>query len=110
MTGSRSVSRVRRHDDFLREDVFLPELFDDDVPFFFGTFAPALRACDSPIAMACFLLLTFFPDRPLLSVPRFRSLIAFFTFAPAFFPYFAIVEPPVVVVVVVLARHHHWCA
>src|SRR5689334_17454376 len=31
------------------------------------------------MAMACFLLVTFFPERPLLRVPRLRSCIAFFT-------------------------------
>ena len=45
--------------------------------FFLGTFAPFLRASESPMAIACFLLLTllppFFPD---LSVPRFRLCIA----------------------------------
>jgi hypothetical protein len=54
--------------------------------FFFGTFAPALRASESPIAMACLRLVTFFP-LPLRSVPCFRSCIVFFTFACAVFPY-----------------------
>src|SRR5688572_16404959 len=62
---------------------------DDDL--LRGTFAPALRACDNPIAMACLRLLTFLPERPLVSVPRFRSCIAFSTFSEAFLPYFAIV-------------------
>jgi hypothetical protein len=61
--------------------------------FLDGTFPPERRASDKPIAMACFLLVTFFPDRPLLSVPRFRSSIAFLTFSPAFFPYLAIGAP-----------------
>jgi hypothetical protein len=91
-------SSRRRYDDFFRDDERFEDeerfLDDDDDPFFFGTFAPALRACESPIAIACLRLLTFLPERPLLSVPFFRSLIAFFTFAPAFFPYFAIGEPP----------------
>jgi hypothetical protein len=57
-----------------------------DVVFFLdddllrGTFPPACRASDNPIAMACLRLVTFFPDRPLLSVPRFRSRITFSTF------------------------------
>jgi len=52
-----------------------------DRPFFLaGTLPPARRACDRPIAMACFRLFTFFPERPDFSVPRFRSCIAFFTF------------------------------
>jgi hypothetical protein len=59
-------------------------LFFDD--FFFGTLPPALRASDNPIAIACFLLVTFLPD-PLLSVPFLRSCIAFFTFFCAVFPY-----------------------
>ena len=45
-----------------------------------GTFAPALRASERPIAIACLRLVTFFPDFPLRSVPFFRSSIAFFTF------------------------------
>jgi len=54
--------------------------------FFRGTFAPDLRASDSPMAIACFLLFTLRPERPLRSVPRLRSCIARFTFFPAFFP------------------------
>ena len=45
-----------------------------------GTFAPALRASDRPMAMACLRFLTFLPDRPLRSVPAFLSCIARFTF------------------------------
>jgi len=44
--------------------------------FFFGTFLPSLRASDSPIAIACFGLVTFFPLRPLFSRPRFISCIS----------------------------------
>jgi hypothetical protein len=44
--------------------------------FFRGTFAPDFLASESPIAMACLRLVTFFPERPLLRVPRFRSCIA----------------------------------
>jgi hypothetical protein len=57
---------------------------------FFGTFAPARRASESPIAIACLRLVTRFPERPLLSVPRLRSIIARSTFSWAFRPYFAI--------------------
>jgi hypothetical protein len=65
------------------------------VPYFFlaflrGTLPPARRASDRPMAMACFRLVTFFPDRPLLNVPLLRSRIALFTFCDAFFPYLAI--------------------
>ena len=55
-----------------------------------GTFPPALLASDSPIAIACLRLVTFFPDRPDRRVPLFLSRIALSTFCPAFFPYFAI--------------------
>ena len=58
--------------------------------FFAGTLPPALRACDSPIAIACLRLFTVLPERPLLSVPRLRSCIAFPTFFDAFLPYLAI--------------------
>src|ERR1700722_1634670 len=56
--------------------------------FFFGTFFPARRASDSPMAMACLRLLTFAPEPPLRSVPRFISCIAFFTFRPLALLYF----------------------
>jgi hypothetical protein len=55
--------------------------------FFFGTFFPALRACDRPIAMACFRLFTRRP-LPLLSVPFFRSCIALPTFLEDALEYF----------------------
>jgi hypothetical protein len=51
-----------------------------------GTLPPARRACDSPIAIACYLLFTFLPDPPLFRVPRLRSFIAFLTFVDAFLP------------------------
>ena len=49
----------------------------------FGTFAPERRASDSPIAMACVRLVTFFPERPERSVPRFISRIDRSTFFEA---------------------------
>jgi hypothetical protein len=54
-----------------------------------GTFAPERRASFRPIAIACLRLRTRLPERPLRNVPRFRSLIARFTFLDAFFPYLA---------------------
>src|SRR5580698_5780013 len=48
----------------------------------FGTFAPARRASDSPIAIACLRDFTFLPDLPLRRVPAFRSCIALATFLP----------------------------
>src|SRR5438132_2449017 len=59
--------------------------------FFRGTLAPASRASLRPIAIACFRLVTFLPERPDLSVPCFRSCIARLTLLCAFLPYFAIV-------------------
>jgi hypothetical protein len=67
---------------------FEVDFFFDEV-FFRGTFPPSFRASDNPIAIACFLLVTFLPDRPLLSVPSFLSCIAFSTFLEAFLPYLA---------------------
>jgi hypothetical protein len=66
--------------------------FDED--FLRGTLAPERRAWDNPMAIACFRLFTFFPERPLFRVPFFRSRIAFATFSEAFLPYLAITEPP----------------
>jgi hypothetical protein len=59
---------------------------------FRGTFPPSLRAWERPIAIACLRLFTFFPERPLLSVPFFRSCIALRTLSDAFFPYLATVH------------------
>jgi hypothetical protein len=80
-----------RGEDFLFVDLradLLAGLRPED--FFAGTLAPSRRASDSPIAIACFLLVTFFPERPLLSVPRLRSCIARLTFELAFRLYLAI--------------------
>ncbi len=44
---------------------------------------PSLRASDSPIAIACFRLVTFFPLRPLFNLPCFISFISRSTFLPA---------------------------
>ena len=74
-------------------DDFLEPFFDDFFDPFFGTFAPASRASDKPIAIACFLLVTFLPDLPLFNVPCLRSCIAFSTFSCAFLPYLAIAHP-----------------
>jgi hypothetical protein len=50
---------------------------------FLGTFFPARRASESPMAIACLRLLTLRRERPLRSVPRFISCIARRTFLPA---------------------------
>jgi hypothetical protein len=54
----------------------------------FGTFMPALRASEMPIATACLRLVTFLPDRPLRSVPRLRSRMTLLIFFDAFLLYF----------------------
>src|SRR3954463_13418169 len=71
--------------DDLRFDFLRPPFFP---VFFFGTFFPALRASERPIAMACLRLLTFFPERPLFSVPFLRFFIARSTFLDAPLEYF----------------------
>jgi len=43
--------------------------------------------------MACFRLVTVFPDPPLFKVPLLRSRITFLTFWAAFLPYLAIDLP-----------------
>ena len=83
--------------DFERADdevLFFFVVFVVDEDFAFGTFPPARRASERPMAIACLRLVTFFPLPPLFSVPAFRSCIAFSTFSCAFFPYFAIRSPP----------------
>jgi len=66
-------------------DVFR-EVFRDD--FRAGTLAPFSRASLSPIAIACFRLVTFRPD-PLFNVPFFFRRIADSTRLLAPLPYFA---------------------
>jgi len=84
--------------DFLDDDFFAADFLLDDDFFaadffdrfgFGGTFPPARRASDSPMAIACLRLVTFLPERPLRSLPSLRSSIAFLTFDCAFLPYFA---------------------
>ena len=72
-----SFERAYQLDFFLPLDFLPDDLLDDD--FFFGTLAPDFRASDKPIAIACFLLFTFLPLRPLFNVPAFFSCIARFT-------------------------------
>ena len=59
--------------------------------FLLATFIPFRRASERPIAIACFGLVTFFPDFPDLSFPRFISCISRPTISPAFFEY---LRPP----------------
>src|SRR5579863_4410633 len=55
---------------------------------FFGTFWPAARASERPMAIACLRLLTFRPERPLFNVPALRFFIARSTVLDVFFEYF----------------------
>jgi hypothetical protein len=75
-------------DELFFEGLFLELLFFDEEDFFFGTLAPSLRASERPIAIACFRLVTFFPLRPLFSLPLFFSRITRATFFCAFGLYF----------------------
>jgi hypothetical protein len=98
------LQRLPRDDDF-RDDDFRDDDFRDELRFRelerfplerrLGTLPPALRASDSPIAIACLRLLTRLPERPLLSLPRFISCIARLTLLCAFLPYLAMLRSPV---------------
>ena len=70
-----------------RNDFVAAFAFTLDPTYFFfgagGTFLPALRASERPIAIACFGFVTFLPLRPLFSVPRFISRISVPTCLPA---------------------------
>src|SRR5579863_5203129 len=55
---------------------------------FFGTFWPAARASERPMAIACLRLLTCRPERPLFNVLVLRFFIARSTVLDAFFEYF----------------------
>jgi hypothetical protein len=57
-----------------------------------GTFPPSRRACERPIAIACFRLFTRLPERPLLSSPVFLSCNARLTFCCAILPYRAMIH------------------
>ena len=70
------------------EGIQPPRSVKDYELFFRATFLPFLRASDRPIAIACFLLVTFFPLFPLLSVPLLRRRIADSTSFEALFEVF----------------------
>jgi hypothetical protein len=59
-----------------------------------GTLSPSSRASESPMAMACRGFVTFLPERPECSLPRFISRMTFSTFLPAFGPYFLAISLP----------------
>src|SRR5436190_22651123 len=83
--GSASV-RWRYRRDFFLADFLLADLR-------LGTFLPFLRASESPMAIACFLLFTVppLPPLPRLSNPFLRRCMALFTSLPALREYLAIV-------------------
>ena len=68
--------------DFFADTFFVVDFFAEDffadADFFGGggTFFPARRASDRPIAIACFGFVTFLLLRPDLRVPRFISFIS----------------------------------
>lgn len=73
----------------MRFEAFLAVFFAVFLALFFallfelglgGTFFPSRRASERPIAIACFLLVTFLPLPPDFNVPRFRSCMALSTF------------------------------
>jgi hypothetical protein len=76
------ASRFQRDAPLRFEVRFFEPFFDDFLRA--GTFAPARRASESPIAMACLRLVTFLPERPERSVPLFISSMLRCTFLPAF--------------------------
>src|SRR5262249_40992429 len=59
---------------------------------FFGTLAPAARASDQPLAVACLRPLALRPGRPLFNVPALRFFMARPTFADAFLEYFRVLR------------------
>jgi hypothetical protein len=74
-------------DDFLVLEAFFVAVdFLDEDFFAGGTFPPSRLASESPMAMACLRLVTFFPE-PLFSFPRLNSCISVSTLSCAFFPY-----------------------
>jgi hypothetical protein len=77
--------------------VFRPRL-----ALFFGTFAPAARASERPIAIACLRLLTFRPERPLFNVPALRFFITRSTALDAFLEYFRVLRA---IIILLLARN-----
>jgi hypothetical protein len=64
--------------------------------FLAGTLSPALRASDSPMAIACFLLVTFLQLRPLFNFPCFIARISLSTLFPAAGEYLRVDFIPVV--------------
>jgi hypothetical protein len=83
---SRTASASSPRSDGFKRAAALVYDFFFRLAFLRGTLAPARRASDRPMAMACLRLVTFFFERPLRNVPVFRSCIARLTLLAAFFP------------------------
>jgi len=79
--------------DFRRPLLPLLRLRELELELRLGTLPPSRRASDRPMAIACLRLVTFFPERPLLSSPRFISCMARLTLLLAFLPYLGIGVP-----------------
>src|SRR5579862_2927693 len=88
---NRSARRARpRSSRVDRNSSYAAFLLDFFALFFFGgfgTFAPAFRASERPMAMACLRLVTFFLLRPLFSFPSFIARISRSTDFDAAAPY-----------------------
>lgn len=69
----RDVLRCERDPELLFFELLL---FEERLRGDEGTFAPSRRASERPMAMACFGLVTFFPLRPMRSLPCFISCIS----------------------------------
>ncbi len=65
-------------------DRCMPSAYD----FFAGTFLPSFRALERPMAIACFLLVTFLSLSLLRNLPSFLAFISVSTFLLADFEYF----------------------
>lgn len=85
LLGARPAPRLLSQRNFVGRQ-------SDYLDFLCGTLAPFFRASESPIAIACFLLLTIPPLPPLPErrVPRFLRRMAARTDLLAAFPYLAI--------------------
>jgi hypothetical protein len=68
--NKRTPSGVQFFDRCIGYELFLDRLLVEE-DFLRGTFSPFCRASDKPIAIACLRLVTFLPERPLLSWPLF---------------------------------------
>src|SRR3954451_11843809 len=70
--------------DFFHQSASRIDIVGFQEAFFRGTFLPAFRALESPIAMACLRLFTLplLPSGPLLAVPRLYRCISLFTSLP----------------------------